>query len=57
MTENIVTVSITELRKRLNHYIGMASQGIDVHITRYGKAVAVMTSPENYNRRVGHEIQ
>jgi len=50
MTETTVTVTVSELRKRLNYYIDMVSQNIDVIITRYGKPVAVLTSPEKYNR-------
>jgi len=51
-----ITVTITDLRKKLNHYIDLISQGAEVTITRYGKPVAVLISPEKYaglTQRVG----
>lgn len=45
-----VTISVTELRKRLNHYIDLVQQGMDVIITRYGKPVAVLIHPDKYNK-------
>ena len=42
----MVTVSVRELKNHLSHYLACAEQGEQVTITRRGKIVGILLSPE-----------
>ena len=42
----MITVSVRELKNKLSHYLNCASQGERVTITRRGKIIGVLLSPD-----------
>ena len=42
----MITVNVRELKNKLSHYLNCASQGEQVTITRRGKVIGVLLSPD-----------
>ena len=47
----MITIGVRELKNNLSHYLTCASQGEQVAITRRGKVIGVLLSPEHVPRQ------
>lgn len=45
ITNSMIKVTCTELRNKLNCYLELSSKK-DIYVTKYGKIIAVITSPK-----------